>query len=96
VISRALERPFSALVESRRRSPTQVLAELQASGSPSLGFNAASGCVEDLVVAGIVDPVKMVRKALEISYSYAKAILKTDVWSLGEPAEDPVPDHPPF
>jgi chaperonin GroEL len=96
VISRALERPFSALAELGRRSPTQLLAELQRAGPSNVGFNAASGCVEDLVAAGVVDPAKMIREALEISYSYAKLILKTDLWSLGEAAHGPTSEEPPF
>ena len=96
MISRALERPFSALAELGRRSPTQLLAELQRASPSNVGFNAASGCVEDLVAAGVVDPAKMIRRALEVGYSYAKLILKTDLWSLGEPAQGPRAEELPF
>ena len=93
VVLHSLERPFSALVESGGGSPTQILSETRPSTSSNMGFNAVSRKVEDLVVAGILDPVKMIRTGVEIAGAYAKSVLKTDIWSLGEPTEPPPPDR---
>jgi chaperonin GroEL len=89
-IAHALERPFRVLVESAKRSPVQVLSERQELGLPTFGFNAESGNLEDLVKAGILDSTKSLRHSLEIGFSYARMILRTDVWSLSEepPPED--------
>ena len=54
-----------------------------------IGLNAENGDLEDLALKGILDPTKMLRIALDTAFSYACAILKTDVWSVS-----PIPPPP--
>ena len=56
-----------------------VLERVKSNPSPSFGFNAATGVYEDLLAAGIIDPAKVVRCALENSVSVAKIFLTADV-----------------
>lgn len=87
VVVKALERPFSALVEIGGRSPTQMLSELNNHAEEYQGFDAISTRVLDLPANGVIDSLQVIRKSLEISCSYAKNILRTGVWSLSEPAQ---------
>lgn len=47
--------------------------------NPNIGYNAATGVYEDLMAAGIIDPAKVVRCALENAASVAKTFLMSDV-----------------
>jgi chaperonin GroEL len=87
VIARALERPFNTLAESARTSPVQVLSERQKSRNENVGLDVRSGRPEDLTTSGVLDSAGMVRKALEVAFSYARLILRTDVWSVSEEEE---------
>lgn len=59
------------------------------------GFNAASETYEDLVKAGVIDPTKVVRSALQNAASIAGLLLTTEalVSELPEEKEPPVPAH---
>ncbi len=52
------------------------------------GYNASSGAYEDLVAAGVIDPVKVTRAALENAASIAAMLLTTDVLVVEKPEED--------
>ena len=52
------------------------------------GYNAELGRYEDLVAAGVIDPVKVTRAALEHAASIASMLLTTDVLVVEKPEED--------
>ena len=56
---------------------------------PNIGFNAATGAYEDLLKAGIIDPTKVVRCALENAASVARTFLTSDVIVTDIPEEQP-------
>jgi chaperonin GroEL len=62
-------------------------------GAGNLGFDAARKQFVDLIEAGIVDPVKVVRTALENAVSLASVLLLTEA-TMTERAEKPK-EHPP-
>lgn len=82
VASTAFDRPFLALAESSQKSPLTVLSERNRLAEPRMGLNVQTGNLEDVLVAGILDPTKTLRTAIDAAFSYARAILKTDIWSV--------------
>jgi chaperonin GroEL len=52
------------------------------------GFNAKSGVYEDLVAAGVIDPVKVTRSALRNAASIAALVLTTETLVTEKPAEE--------
>ena len=55
----------------------------------SMGFNAASGEMEDLIEAGVIDPVKVTRAALQNAASIAGLLLTTEALIADKPEESP-------
>jgi chaperonin GroEL len=82
IVARALETPFLALAESCQKSPVSLLSERQRLAQATAGLNVETGNLEDLLAAGILDPTKTLRTAVDAAFSYARAILKTDIWSV--------------
>jgi chaperonin GroEL len=65
----------------------QVRAKQQETQNERFGFNALTGEIEDLVKAGIVDPLKVVRTALENAVSIATLFLTTEALVVEKPEE---------
>ena len=88
-ISAAEGERFSKLVR-------EVVEKVKAS-APGIGFNALSEQLEDLAKAGIVDPAKVTRSALENAASIASMLLTTEalVAEKPEPEKAPMPQGPP-
>lgn len=82
IVSTALQRIFSALVESGRCSPETMLGLRIRQTDPAIGFNVETGTLEDVRKAGVLDPTRTLCTALDVAFSYAQEILKTDSWSV--------------
>ena len=77
IVRRALEEPLRRIAENAGLDGAVVTGKVsQLKGNK--GFNAASGEYEDLVAAGILDPTKVVRTALQNAASIAGLLLTTD------------------
>ena len=77
ILLKALESPVKALLENAGRDPGHIIAQIyEASGA--VGYNVATDVFEDLVEAGIVDPAKVTRLALENGASAAMMLLTTE------------------
>jgi chaperonin GroEL len=77
IVRRALEEPLRRIAENAGLDGAVVVGKVeQLKGTK--GFNAASGEYEDLVAAGILDPTKVVRTALQNASSIAGLLLTTD------------------
>jgi len=61
-----------------------------------VGFNAATGDYEDMVKAGIVDPAKVTRSALQNAASIASMLLTTEVLVAEIPEKEKAPAGPPM
>jgi chaperonin GroEL len=77
LVKRALEEPLRRIAENAGIEGAVVVGHVQDSKG-SNGFNAATGEYEDLVAAGIIDPTKVVRTALQNAASIAGLLLTTD------------------
>jgi chaperonin GroEL len=87
ILRRALEAPTRQLADNSGADPG-VVVERMRSGTGNFGFDAARGTYVDLVEAGIIDPTKVVRVALENAVSVAGVLLLTEatMTPLPEPA----------
>lgn len=92
ILKRALEAPSRQIAENSAVDGG-VVVERMRTGTGNLGFDAAQGVYCDLVAAGIIDPTKVVRTALENAVSVASVLLLTEATltevpeSKHEPAE---------
>lgn len=77
VLARALSAPTRAIAENSAVDPGVVVMQMQA-GEGAFGFDASKGDWVDLIEAGIVDPTKVVRTALENAVSVAGLLLLTE------------------
>jgi len=77
ILRRALEAPARQIAENSGTDPGVVVAQMRAAGG-TVGFNAATGEYVDLIQAGIIDPTKVVRIALENAVSVAGILLLTE------------------
>ncbi|MFH1286516.1 MAG: chaperonin GroEL [Candidatus Magasanikbacteria bacterium] len=87
ILRRAIEAPLRTIANNAGHEGAVVLAEVKKQ-SGNFGFNAATGVYEDLVVAGIIDPAKVTRSALENAVSIAGMILTTEAVVTDLPSKD--------
>jgi chaperonin GroEL len=92
MLKKALEVPTRQIADNSAVDGGVVVDRMR-SGSGNLGFNAARGEYVDLVEAGIIDPTKVVRIALENAVSVAKVLLLTEA-TLTEVPEPKAPGGP--
>jgi chaperonin GroEL len=93
MLRRALEAPTRQIAENSAADPGVVVDRMRV-GSGALGFDAATGQYVDLVQAGIIDPAKVVRLALENAVSVASVLLLTEA-TLTEVPEKKSDEHAP-
>lgn len=95
IVRRAVEEPARRLAENAGHNGSLVAARIKA-GKNSVGFNVLNARFEDMVAAGIIDPVKVVRVALENGASISGMILTTEaaVAEKPEPPKPPPTPHP--
>lgn len=82
VIKRACQQPFRSILENAGLSADVVWNELKA-GKP--GFNAKTEEYVDMIAAGIIDPVKVTKTALENAASISSLLLTTDCLMVQKP-----------
>jgi len=88
ILRRALEAPTRQIAENSGADGGVVVDKMR-SGTGNFGFDAAVGKYVDLVEAGIIDPTKVVRLALENAVSVAGVLLLTDATMTDVPEEKP-------
>ena len=77
IVRRAIEEPLRLIAANAGHEPAVVVAEVKAM-SGAMGFNAQSESYEDLVAGGVIDPVKVVRVALQNAASVASMLLTAE------------------
>jgi chaperonin GroEL len=77
IIRRALEEPLRQIAYNSGAEGPVVVAKVR-EGTGAFGYNAATAVYEDLVKAGVIDPTKVVRVALQNAASVASLMLTTD------------------
>ncbi len=97
VVRRALEEPLRWIAQNAGFEGAIVVAKVRASKDPNYGFNAGTDKYEDLVKAGVIDPAKVTRTALQNAASIAGLMLTTEASiceiseSTGAPAMPAMP-----
>ncbi len=88
IVRRSLEEPLRQIVANAGEEGSVVVAKVIESKEAHFGYNAATCVFEDLVKAGIIDPTKVTRTALENAASIAGLLLTTEalVVELPEPS----------
>jgi chaperonin GroEL len=84
VIRRAIEEPLRQMAKNAGVEGAVVINEVRA-GSGAFGYNVATGKYEDLVLAGVIDPTKVVRVALQNAASVAALMLTTEAMIAERP-----------
>ncbi|WAC12311.1 chaperonin GroEL [Dyadobacter pollutisoli] len=88
IIRVALEAPLRTIVSNSGQEPSVVVAKVK-EGTGSYGYNAKDNVYTDLLEAGIIDPKKVSRLALENAASIAGLLLTTECVIADEPEEAP-------
>jgi chaperonin GroEL len=78
IIRRAIEEPMRWIAANAGNEGSIVVARVKDAKSADEGYNAASDTYEDLVKAGVIDPAKVVRNALQNASSIASLLLTTE------------------
>jgi chaperonin GroEL len=88
IILRALEEPVRQLAENSGFEGSVVVNDVR-KAKGSIGLNADSGEMEDLIKAGVIDPAMVTRSALENAASIGKNILTTEAIVAEIPDKEP-------
>ena len=78
IVKRAMEEPLRQIVENTGEEGAVILGKVRESKDPNFGYNAQTNEFEDLVKAGVIDPTKVVRTALQNAGSIAALMLTTE------------------
>jgi chaperonin GroEL len=78
IVRRSLEEPLRQIVANAGEEGAVVVGKVLASQEQNFGYNAETGVYEDLVKAGVIDPTKVTRTALENAASIAGLLLTTE------------------
>ncbi|KVU08610.1 molecular chaperone GroEL [Burkholderia ubonensis] len=87
IVLRALEAPLRVIASNAGDEPSVVIAKVL-EGKDNFGYNATTGEYGDLVEAGVVDPTKVTRTALQNAASIAGLILTTDATVAEAPKDE--------
>jgi len=90
IIERAIEEPLRQIVANAGEEGSIVVQKVR-EGKGTFGFNAATNTYGDLVAEGVIDPVKVVRSALQNAASVASLMLTTEAMVAEKPKEDKAP-----
>jgi chaperonin GroEL len=78
IVRRALEEPIRAIAQNAGAEGSIVVARVKGSKERNFGYNALTDTYEDLVKAGVIDPTKVTRTALQNAASIAGLLLTTE------------------
>jgi chaperonin GroEL len=85
IVRRALQVPVRQIVQNAGEDGSLVVGKLLENDRYSWGFNAATGDYQDLVDAGVIDPAKVVRTALQDAASVASLLITTEALVADKP-----------
>jgi len=94
IIRDSLEKPLAMIAKNAGADAGWAVKEVE-KAQGNIGFNALTGKFEDLVVAGVIDPVKVTRIALQNAASVAMMILTTEALITDLPEKEKAPSMPP-
>ena len=88
IVRRALQAPIRQIAENAGEEGSVIVGKLLEQKSADFGFDAQAGEYTDLVKAGIIDPVKVVRTALQDAASVSSLLITTEAIITEAPQED--------
>jgi chaperonin GroEL len=91
IVKRALEEPLRQIVNNAGREGAVIIERVKGEKNLNMGFNAQSEQFEDLVSAGVIDPTKVSRSALQNASSIAALMLTTEALVSEIPKEEKAP-----
>jgi len=99
IVRKALEAPIRKLAANAGQDGSVIIDGVRREGrekkNKNIGFNVLTGEYTDMIKAGVIDPVKVVRGALENAASIASMILTTDALITDAPEKEKAPAMPP-
>ncbi|HLA08703.1 MAG TPA: chaperonin GroEL, partial [Anaerolineales bacterium] len=99
IVKKALEAPIRKLAANAGEDGSVIIDTVRRTAkeksNPNIGFNVLTAEYVDMIKAGVIDPVKVVRGALENAASIAAMILTTDVLITDMPEKEKAPAMPP-
>ena len=91
IVRRAIEEPIRAIADNAGVEGSIVVARVKESKQTGFGYNAATDEYEDLVKAGVIDPTKVTRTALQNAASIASLLLTTECVVVERKEDKPAP-----
>jgi len=79
ILKRALEEPLRQIVANAGKEGAVIVERVRSEKNPNIGYNVVTEKFEDLVAAGVIDPAKVTRSALQNAASIAGLMLTTEV-----------------
>lgn len=95
IVRRALEEPLRQIAQNAGREGAVIVERVKIEKNENFGFNAESEEYEDLVKAGVIDPAKVARTALQNAASIASLMLTTEALVSELPEDKKAPAGPP-
>jgi chaperonin GroEL len=94
IIRRAIEEPVRMISQNAGVEGAVIVGKIKESKEKTFGYNAATDAFEDLVKAGVIDPTKVTRTALQNAASIAALLLTTECVVVEKKEEKPAPAAP--
>jgi chaperonin GroEL len=94
IVKRALEEPLRQIVQNAGKEGAVIVQNVRDHKKETFGYNAATETMEDLVEAGVIDPAKVTRTALQNAASIAGLMLTTEAMVSELPEDDKAPAMP--
>jgi chaperonin GroEL len=94
IVERSLEEPIRQIANNAGVEGSIVVEKVRGNKSRSYGYNARTDVYEDLVAAGVIDPTKVTRTALQNASSIAGLLLTTEAVVVEKPEKNPPPAMP--
>jgi len=91
IVRRAIQAPARQILQNAGHDGSVVVGKLLENSRYNWGFNAATGQYEDLVNAGVIDPAKVVRTALQDAASVASLLITTEALVAEKPKKQAAP-----
>jgi chaperonin GroEL len=88
IVKRALEEPLRQIVSNAGKEGAVIVEKVRVEKNPNIGYNAVTEKFEDLVAAGVIDPAKVTRCALQNAASIAGLMLTTEALISELPEDD--------
>src|SRR5438132_94701 len=94
IVRRALEEPMRMIVQNAGAEASIVVGKVKESKDKNFGYNAQTDEFEDLVAAGVIDPTKVTRTALQNAASIAALMLTTECVVVEKKEKEKAPPMP--